>query len=60
MDNDIKYGNGDLQEAEASVGSVLSFKKLNLKYFFVKNKNAGSNAKLAVVGTFEVKINGIQ
>lgn len=55
MDNDIKYGNGDLQEAVASVNSVLSFRKLNLKYFFVKNATAGSNAKIVVVGTYEVK-----
>ena len=55
MDNDIKYGNGDLQEAVASANSVLSFRKLNLKYFFVKNATAGANAKLAVVGTMEVK-----
>jgi len=55
MDNDIKYGNGDLQEAVASVNSVLSFRKLNLKHFFVKNATAGSNAKLAIIGTYEVK-----
>jgi len=55
MDADIKYGNGDLQEATASANSVLTFKKLNLKYFFVKNATAGSNAKLAIVGTMEVK-----
>jgi len=55
MQNDIKYGNGDLQEATASANSVLSFKKLNLKYFFVKNATAGSNAKLVIVGTMEVR-----
>jgi len=55
MDNAVKYGNGDLQEAEASENSILTFKKLNLKYFFVKNKTAGANAKLVVVGTFEVR-----
>ena len=55
MDNDIKYGNGDLQEAVASANSVLSFRKLNLKYFFVKNAIAGSNAKLAIVGTMEAR-----
>ena len=51
MQNDIKYGNGDLQEAVASANSVLTFKKLNLRHFFVKNATAGSNAKLAIVGT---------
>ena len=55
MDNDIKYGNGDLQEATASVNSVLTFKKLNLKYFFVKNAVSGSNAKIVVVGTMEAR-----
>ena len=55
MDADIKYGNGDLQEAVASVNSVLSFRKLNLKHFFVKNATTGSNAKLAIVGTYEVR-----
>ena len=55
MDNDIKYGNGDLQEATASQNSVLSFRKLNLKYFFVKNATAGSNAKIVVVGTMEAR-----
>jgi len=55
MDADIKYGNGDLQEAVASVNSVLSFRKLNLKHFFIKNKTAGSNAKIVIVGTYEVK-----
>jgi len=55
MDNDIKYGNGDLQEAVASVNSVLSFRKLNLKHFFIKNATAGSNAKIVVVGTYEVR-----
>ena len=54
MQNDIKYGNGDLQEATAEANSVLSFKKLNLKHFFVKNAVSGSNAKIAVVGTMEV------
>ena len=55
MDADIKYGNGDLQEAIASVNSVLTFKKLNLKHFFVKNATAGNNAKIVIVGTMEVK-----
>jgi len=55
MNNGIKYGNGDLQEAIASSGSVLTFKKLNLKHFFVKNETSGSNAKLVIVGTYEVK-----
>jgi len=55
MDADIKYGNGDLQEATASANSVLTFKKLNLRYFFVKNATAGNNAKLAIVGTMEAK-----
>jgi len=55
MDADIKYGNGDLQEAVASVNSVLSFRKLNLKHFFVKNATTGSNAKLVIVGTYEVR-----
>jgi len=55
IDNDIKYGNGDLQEATASANSVLTFKKLNLKHFFVKNATAGSNAKLVIVGTYEVR-----
>jgi len=55
MDADIKYGNGDLQEATASVNSVLTFKKLNLKHFFVKNAVSGSDAKIVVVGTMEVK-----
>ena len=55
MDADVKYGNGDLQEAIASVNSVLTFKKLNLKHFFVKNATAGNNAKIVVVGTMEVK-----
>ena len=55
MNNDIKYGNGDLQEATASVNSVLTFKRLNLKHFFVKNAVSGNNAKLAIVGTMEVK-----
>jgi len=55
MNNDIKYGNGDLQEATASANSVLTFKKLNLKYFFVKNAVSGNNAKLAIVGTMEVR-----
>ena len=55
MDADIKYGNGDLQEATASVNSVLTFKKLNLKHFFVKNAVSGSNAKIVVVGTMEAR-----
>ena len=55
MDADILYGNGDLQEATASANSVLSFKKLNLRHFFVENAAAGSNAKLAIVGTYEVR-----
>ena len=55
MDADILYGNGDLQEAVASVNSVLSFKKLNLTYFFVKNATAGSNAKIVIVGTMEAR-----
>ena len=55
MDADVLYGNGDLQEATASANSVLSFKKLNLRHFFVKNAAAGSNAKLAIVGTYEVR-----
>ena len=54
MDADIRYGNGDLQEAIAVKNSVLSFKKLNLKHFFIKNKTAGSTAKVVVVGTYEV------
>ena len=55
MNNDIKYGNGDLQEAVASVNSVLTFKKLNLKHFFIKNAVSGNNAKIVIVGTMEVK-----
>jgi len=55
MDADILYGNGDLQEATASANSVLTFKKLNLKHFFVKNATAGNNAKIVVVGTMEAK-----
>ena len=55
MQNDIKYGNGNLQEATASANSVLTFKKLNLKHFFVKNAVSGNNAKLAIVGTMEAR-----
>ena len=55
QDNSIYYGNGDVQNALASVGSVISFKKLNLKYLFVKNETAGNNGKIVVVGTMEVR-----
>ena len=48
---DVYYGDGTLQEALAPVGSILDFPKGDLRDLFFKNRTAGSNGVVTVVGT---------
>ena len=53
-DYDAYYGNGIYQDAKVTADSVLSYRHLNLREFFMKNVTAGSNSRIVVVGTLKV------
>lgn len=55
FDNSCYYGSGINAKAEATPGSVLTFKNGNLKDFFFQNLVAGNNCRVAVTCTIPSK-----
>jgi hypothetical protein len=49
--NAIKYGNGTVIEGIAYAGETITFTKIKISDWFIKNKTAGLNADVAIVGT---------
>lgn len=51
FDNNAKYGNVAVNDAQINTGDVVFFKNGNLKDFMFKNATAGSNTKIVAVAT---------
>jgi len=52
-DNDIYYGDGVFTKAIAVSNSVITFRRINLDTLYIKNKTAGSNGRVVIVGVIE-------
>jgi len=55
-DNDVYYGDGTNMTAVAIADSVITFRHINLRHIYFKNKTGGSTAHLSIVGTITGEI----
>ena len=59
-DNDIYYGDGRNQTATAVADSVITFRHINLKHFFCKNKVGAAVGNLSIVGTVDQRYHKVE